>query len=39
MYLSYTNKRVQELIDIIDDMTDIILILQSLVEEDNDNGT
>ena len=52
MYLNYTNKRVQELINIIDDlreyelsygyyddMTDIILILQSLLEEDNDNGT
>lgn len=51
MYLNYTNERLQELINIIDDirvyelpigfddMTDIILILQTLLEKDVDNGT
>ena len=52
MYLNYNNKRLQELINIIndirdyelsygyyDDMTDIILILQTLLEKDDDNGT
>ena len=52
MYLNYSNKRLQELISIIDDlrdyelsynyyddMTDIILILQTLLEKDDDNGT
>lgn len=52
MYLNYSNKRLNELINIIDDirdyelpynyyedMTDIILILQTLTEKDDDNGT
>lgn len=50
MYLNYTNERLQELINILNDIrdyelpygfymdiTDIILILQTLLEKDDDN--